>query len=425
MGIFSETLSSRSMSRSIILNAGIPRDAVTATLSSSDDPSQKSMKDTSNLIRVPAADLEQIYISDPIAFNSVNKAVQAIMGASYELDEEGKDYYKKFFANIGNIGEDLTTNEIFNTNFQYGLIYGKCFTELVYNKNDTKIVDLSLMDPKRTDYARNAEHKIVRDKFGKPVGYTQKVPAGYDTRGKSDEVPAEYKGMISLESNQIFLLPKRVFHFKLYTIGDRDEPIGILEPAYKSIVRKQNIEEAQANSIYSRGTYPVIAYVGDAEHESTPQDIEATLDNLIKLKHDRYLAFQHWIKVEPLEVKQSDIVDTTIKSLITNQVSASGIPMSFATSEGGAANKHTLANQQQFFEYTLKDIVERFIASFTKYVLKRINETNKVGYIPTIKWGDIKAEDITDKVKRIIECVKASIYRPDEVHDFIKNLEGI
>ena len=421
MGFISETLGAKSspVQRTAILAGG-----ETITMASS-DPAQKSEKAESNIVRVSPEELEQTYVSDPIAFNSVNKATQMIMSAGWELKDDKDNVYTDLFSKIGRIGDDLTIDEIYDACFRYGFVYGKAFVELVYNQGDTKIVDLALMDPKRTDYARNSEKKIVRDKFGKPVGYVQKVPQGYDVRGKSDKVPLGYETKVDLSADVIFLLPKRVFNFKLYTIGDRDNPIGILEPAYRSIVRKQNIEEAQANSIYSRGTYPVIAYVGDQDHESTAQDIQATLDNLTKLKHDRYLAFQHWIKVEPLEVKQSDVVESTINSLIMNQIAASGIPKPFATGGGEETNRATLNNLQQLLEYTLIDVVNRFVSSFTKYVLNRIAETNKIKFVPKLKWGDIKAEDPNEKIKRLTTSVQAGILLPTEVHDYVLNMEGI
>jgi len=420
MGFISETLGGRigSSKPTTILAGG-----ETITMASS-DPAQKSAKVESKIVRVSAEELEQTYVSDPIAFNSVNKATQMIMSAGWKfVDDKGE--YEKLFSKIGRIGDDLTLAEIFDACYRYGFVYGKAFVELVYNSDDTKIVDFALMDPKRTDYARDAEKKIVRDKYGKPVGYVQTIPYGYDTKGKSDPIPLGFENKVDLKDSAIFLLPKRVFLFKMYTIGDRDNPIGILEPAYRSIVRKQNIEEAQANSIYSRGTYPVIAYVGDQDHESTAQDIQATLDNLTKLKHDRYLAFQHWIKVEPLEVKQSDVVESTINALIMNQIAASGIPKPFATGGGEETNRATLNNLQQLLEYTLIDVVNRFVSSFTKYVLNRIHETNKLGYVPKLQWGDIKAEDPNEKIKRLTESVKVGILLPTEVHDYVLNMEGI
>ena len=73
----------------------------------------------------------------------------------------------------------------------------------------------------------------------------------------------------------------------------------------------------------------------------------------------------------------------------------------------------------------MKDIVRRFISAFTKYILRRINTINGYGYIPELKWKDIKAEDPNEKVKRIIDCVSARILTANEVRDFIINLEGI
>jgi len=412
MGIVSDLLGGvervRTLSRSVI------------------EPEPVSVKVTPEVARVNAAELEQIYVSDPVCFNSINKATQMIMAAGYELLNDPQDYYKNFFAEIGDVGEDITFDELLEAIFKYQMIYGNAYVELVFDKRtDSKIVDLVLMDPKRVDYAKDSSGKIALDKYGKPVGYTLSLPWSVSTAGRGDPVPEEHKGKVSLNQNQIYMLPKRVCHFKLYTYGDRFYGLGLIEPAYKSTLYKKNIEEAQANSIYQRGTYPVIAYVGDSEHEPTPQDIENVLSNLIKLKHDRYTAFQYWVKVDPLEVKQSDAVDQTLEYLRLDQTAALGMPTPFATGAGEKTNRATLTNQQKFLEFTLYDIVQKTLSTITKYILKPISFYNGIKGIPTIKWGDIQAEEKNEKASRISSYVKAGILDPEDVSEFAKKSEGL
>lgn len=389
-----------------------------------------SIKATPETERVDLAELEQAYISDPICFNSINKETQMIMAAGYEIiskNDGTKNYFIEFFNQIGKVGEDLTLDELFEGIYKGQMIYGSAYVELVFNKSMDRVVDLTLIDSKRMDYAKSSDNKIVLDKFGKPIGYTLKLPWGMT--GKSDEIPKEYKNQVSLSQNQIFMLAQRICHFKLYTYGDRFYPLGLIEPAYKSILRKMNIEEAQTNSIYVRGTYPIVVYVGDELHEPTPQSIKEALDNIVKIKHDRYFAFPYYNKVEPVEVKQSDIVQDTLNYLRRNETASLGLPEAFATGGGEATNRATLNNQQQFLEFTLNDIVARTLSTFRKYILKRIcfyNGQDIPGNdIPNIKWGDIGAEEFNQKTERLINYVKEGILMPGEVSNFAKKSEGL
>jgi len=392
-----------------------------------DFPEQISVKATPEQEDLPEDpyELERAYRKDSICFNAINKHVQMIMSAGYELtgEENSVKQFGDFFENVGDVGEDITFDEIFEAIYKYQMIYGNAFVELVFNKKMDRIVDLTLADPKRMDYAKTSDGKIALNKYGKPIGYILKLPWGVTAEG--DKIPEEYKSKVSKDANQIFMLPERICHFRLYTVGDRFYGIGLIEPAYKSVVRKMNIEEAQTNSIYSRGTYPVIAYVGDPTHEPTPQDIDAVLKNLVKLKHDRYMAFQNWVKVEPLEVKQSDVVDQTLDYLRLNQTASLGMPMAFATGTGENTNRATLNNQQRFLEFTLNDIVKKTLSTFRKYILKRISFYNRIKEIPKIKWGDIGAEEINEKSERLARYIKSGALKPEDITRFIKKSEGL
>ena len=370
--------------------------------------------------RVSAEELENCYIFDPIVFNSINKIVQTIMNAAYDIRCDGKNsaeilnYYKKFFAEIGLVGEDTTWEEVVATIFQNQLIYGRAYLEVVYNKNMTKIVDLVTLDPKMMDYARNGSGKIVLDYLGRPVGYTQQLPYGVETEGRGDEVPDE----VTLKTLQIFLLPERIAHFKLYTYGSGFDGLGVIEPAYRSIVRRQNVEEAQANSIYARGTYPVIASVGDEAHHPTPEMIKNAVDKLSQMQHNRYFAFPYWYKINTLEVKQSEVVDNTMKYLRENSSAALGLPVAFAIGSGEATNRATLNNQQKFLEYTLTDVAKKTAAIIRKQIFLKIAKVKKFKAVPYIVWGDVGTASLDEKAKRLNDYVKNGILLPEDVKPY-------
>ena len=381
------------------------------------EPESKSIKATPKITRVPKDELENCYLFDPITFNSINKHCQAIMSTRHELvarDEKVKSYFDNFLESIGRVGDDLTDDELIWNIFQHQMIYGEAWVETVFNKEETSIVDLVTIDPKRMDYLKDAMDNILLDKHGKPYGYVLEVPYGIETEGKGDDLPAEIKKEVSVGTQKIFLLPKRIAHFKLYTCGDGFYGIGLIEPGYKSTLRKQNIEEAQTNSIYARGTYPLIDYVGDENHYPTPQMIQNAAKKLSEISHSRYLAFPNWHRVVPLEVKQSEIVDKTIDLLRQNQAASLGMPLAFATGMGESTNRATLSNQQKFLEFTLNDVVKRTIASFRKYIFRRICNLEHFKEVPYYKWGNINAEEVNEKAKRLTEYVRRGILRPEE-----------
>ena len=77
----------------------------------SSEPRGVSIKTTPKIVRIDPAELEQTYVSDPFCFNSINKSTQMIMAAGYELVDDVGSYYENFFANIGDVGEDITFND--------------------------------------------------------------------------------------------------------------------------------------------------------------------------------------------------------------------------------------------------------------------------------------------------------------------------
>ena len=236
----------------------------------------------------PTVDFEELefaYRNDPINFSAVNISKRLIMAAGLRaIEHSSQDVVKKyteFFDSIGDVGCDLTFEELMERIFKDQMVCGNAFIENVFDEKDEKIVDLAPIDPKRIDYAKTNDGKVLLDYNGKPIGYTVKL--AYGTYGEGDEIPLLYEKNIRINSQEIFLLARRVAHFKLETIGDGLYGIGFLEPGYISAIYKRNIEKGQANSIYQRGFSPLVAYVGSERRIATPKDIDAVLDKLKKL----------------------------------------------------------------------------------------------------------------------------------------------
>jgi len=281
MGLFSKYLGTETvvhLARSTSLPVGNPIGVI---------PSKSSPRLDSEAIDV-------VYGQDSTTFNIINKQVQLIMHPGFYLKSENKSTQKKFdefFEGIGIVGEEITFEELMEYVVKDELMYGNAFVELIYNETDNMIVDLRNLPSGKMDYAKDSHGRVAIDRWGKPVGYVLNLPTGTRPTNPGDPLPEEYERLVNLSSNQVFFLPKRIAHFKINAVGDKYYGIGIISPAYISTMRKIKIEEAQTNSIYTRGTYPVIATVGNETHEATTQELTDVVEQLANLKHDRYFCW--------------------------------------------------------------------------------------------------------------------------------------
>lgn len=375
--------------------------------------------------RVSGEELEGCYMFDTWVFNSINKQAQAIMAAGYVISSPTKKIrkiYTDFLDNISEVGDDTTQEELFFMIFTNLMKFGKHFIEIIYD-NGGNPYDLKTLDPKRVDYARDNMKRIVVDIYGRPVGYIYKLPYGLSSEGKGDTPPER----VERQGNKIFLLPKRVAHFKLFEFGDGLESIGYIEPAHKSIIRKHKIQEAQANTIYARGMAPIIDYVGTADHYPTSDTIDKSAERLSQIQHNRYFAVPYWHNIKPLEINTPPVVDTTIQGLNENILaSLGGMPLALATGKGEATNRSTLFSQQKFLEYSLRHMVGKVVSAFRKQIFKKIAKAEGHTEIPEIVWGDIDVESKDSKASRLVNYVKkVGILDPEDVRPYALKSEQL
>jgi len=377
---------------------------------------------TNKVNRVPRDEIERVYAFDSLAFTGVNMQVQMIMSAGYDIVEEGEEY-EEFFKQIGKVGEELTDVELFNYIFKFKFIYGNAYVEKVYNTSGDRIVDLALIDPKKIDYAKDHDGNVVLNEMGKPVGYIISVPRGKEA-SKSDDMGV-YKKVIDTSRGGIFISADKIAHFKLYTFGDRFNGMGVIEPCYTSTMYKMNISKARTNFIYQRANSPIVANVGDENHEPTPEDIENVLDNLSNLKTDRYLANPYWVDIKSINVSEGADTNEAINDLVENQTASLGMPRAFITGSGEATNRATLARQQKFLEDALMGHVRKTVDTFKREILDDIKEVNGYKEDAHIEWGDIGTENVNDKSRRIKEYVAGGILKPEEVRRYVINTENL
>jgi len=372
--------------------------------------------------RIKKSDLELCYMSDATVFNGINKIVQTIMSAGYRLEcsnERIKNNYLKFLNSIGNVGSDLTFDELLSRIFQDQCIYGESMVEIIYNVNQSKIVDLDILDMKRMDYAKKS-NQIALDEYGMPYGYTQTVPMMSFNKFAGDTWPKE----VSSESGKIFLKPERIAHFKLFTIGDGLRPEGLIEPAYNQIMWKLNTEKGLANSIYMSG-FPVrVIYVGDKEHEANLEQIEYYTEKLKDLSYKQNLGLPNYTELKLLESSHPEKMQENLNYFREQEITSLGIPKPFATGGGEETNRATLNNQERMFRLTLKDIIRRTCSAVEKQIFKRISELDHYSVVPRLVFNEIEETAELERADILIKSVQSGIMSPQEVKpEFVKIME--
>ena len=387
----------------------------------------ESIRTASDIKRVPANELELTYRNNPVVFNSINKVVQTIMSAKHSIkavDPRVQAYFDKFINELGNSGSDITWEELLTAIFKYQCIYGGAWIENIFNVKGNRIVDWDIIDPKKMDYAKNNSQNVIFDKFGSAIGYTQTLPSYVSI---PPEKVAKKPPMVSLPQNSFFIPPEKIAFIKLYTVGDGVYPIGLIEPIYKTSLRKMNMEEALATAIYRHG-FPIIwAKLGDLNHEPTPQQVQTMLTKLKDINFKQEIATPFYYDLQILESKKAEKLQGYLDYYNDQEIAGLGIPKPYATGGGEDTNRATLDNQSNLFELTLKDIIDTTTAAIRRYMFKPLCELEGFKEVPIIDWDIVGVDERDKKANRIMDYVKVGILDPKDprIQEFIKSVEGL
>lgn len=398
------------------------------TVATGETGNPESQKTTPTMNRVDLMELELSYMHNPTIFNGINKIIQTIMSASHEIvakDKKVQTYFDKFIGNLGISGSDITWEELLSDIYKHQCIYGRNYVENVFNKKGNRIVDWDLIDPKKMDYAKNSAKKIVMDRYNNPVGYFEMIP--FDESSGNQRKPLPRDVMEPNHSfNSIFLRPDQIAHIKLFTVGDGFYGIGLIEPIYKTSLRKLNIEEALANAIYRHG-FPIIwAQLGDLNHEPTPQQIQNMLEKLKNINFKQEIATPYYYQLHMLESKKSEKLKEHLDYFREQEIAGLGIPRPFATGGSDGSNHATLGNQTSMFNLTLRDIIDKTAQAIEKYMFKPICDLEGFKEVPKLKWDIVGSDELNNKAKRLLMYVQTGILKPEDIDpEEIKKLEQL
>ena len=375
--------------------------------------------------RVPRIELELAYLKHSLTFNAINRNVQTILTTRERLvhpNPEVVKYFTNFLADIGTRGSQLTWRELKEIIFRYQLIYGPQFTELIHDKSGKEILDLDSIDPKQMDYAKSNGTTIVMDKNDNPIGYVQTVPQEYT----QDMNPAvKVPEGVTLEGNQIFIPASRIAQFKFWTIGPGFYRIGLIEPAYESVKTVLLLNKDYAKRAHTILFPTRVATVGDENHEPSPEKVRNISNNMKKATAATEIAIPYHVKMAIMESKNPDSMKTFLEYFNQSVIEASGVPAPYATGQGKNTNKATLQKLNQMFEMGLKDYVERTCRSIEHNIFRPIALKNGIPGYPRIQIGPIGVDERSEKYKRLIGYIKEGVFKPEELHKYIAEMEDI
>lgn len=382
--------------------------------------------------RVSKFELESIYFKNSIIRNSIRNKVQMIGASGYRIlynNRKEERSFQEFFDGLGQIGDDCDFDQIYLGVPKSQFIFGASWNELIWDEDDEEIVDVNRLDAKRMDYARTKKQEIIVGRDQRPIGYTMKVFSDVNFGQKNltlgDPIPKEYKGVVDLGSDKIFLLPKRIALIRFEEEGDGLEYWGLVETVYKDALRKGKLEEAGFNSAFQRWMAPLYAKIGDDRHPPTPQLAKQTLDTMKKMKHDLLSTFPYFVDLKTLDANDLGIYIDMVKSLRENEASGLQTPMPFAMSSGETTNRATLNNQQAMLEFGLNELVRINAKLITKRIFRKVAESKGLKTWPKLIPNRISVDEIDDRAIRYGMFVEKGIFSPDEVRPILAEVEGI
>ena len=367
--------------------------------------------------------LEYTYRKDSTYFNAINTYIMILdqAGHYFSGDEEAVDYLKAFFKKVDTYNGGMDEEEYIDTFARYLCIYGNFYNEFIYD-SEGQIVDLTVLDPKKIDYARSSSGKIIF-KNKKPIGYIEKLYLyGYEIYKNKYTAPKE----VYLTTYDIYIPSDRMAHMKLFTTGDRLYGIGFIEPGYSFSKYKLNLQNNYANSALKHSSAKLVAKVGNELHEPTPTLVKNTLRDIKKTDNKSVFALPYWVDLMYLQPGSPESSESSLKYYDAQEVTATGLPAALATGAGEATNRSTLNIQTKFLMYKVKYLMRRIAKVFNKEVINPILKSAGIEGSAELKWGNIDFEELTEKAKRLSLYAKQGLITPNkDLEQYILGLEDI
>lgn len=341
---------------------------------------------------IPVNRLELLYKLDGQIFGIINKFVRDIIGPGYIVQAEDGESKNAIisFSNNREIGFMRMLRFIVRD----CLIYGNAYFEIVYNREHSDIVQLIPIDPKTMDFQRDNLLFIARDKKdGKPIGYEQTTTT----------------------AEKIKFDREKIAHFTFYQLGDTELGMSPLEPIYKPILYKLNIEDA-VGEVYSKGAYPIIiATVGDDKgNYPTSEEINKLENDIKNISSKTAFVLPYWIKMVRMESGRLERVKPTEElGYFTNLIA-------------GALGASKGENGSEDYERTVISLQKALAEQVEEQVFARLIKIKGLKEVPTIKFVEVTPSSKLSRNRRRAVLARYGLLTWDEdLEQYIRLEEGL
>lgn len=352
--------------------------------------------------RIAPEKLCLLYIIEPTFFRAVNTYAYILASMPYRVDsedEKAKEIVSDFCERTQLSGkiEEIVRHQ--------GII-GNSFVELIKNAAG-RIVDLLVVEnPQTFDFIRGSSGGIEFDEQGLPRGYEQKL--ANEIRGKR----------FSRDD---------LVHFKLFTAPSIYWGIGLIEPLYKTALRKLNIEEALAEVAHKRSAPIAIFRMGVLEPQERMPTAQERKDLEEQIKN---LTSQSYVFLPPyigLDFKSPEGIERVVESLKHfNELMATGLGMpptilGLTDTPVGAARSADVA-----FERNIRAYLRSLSRTFEREVFARLLQQEGIEAQVHLRWGDLSEPDKLSRARRLGVYARAGLLSPDpKLENWIRQYEDL
>jgi len=209
------------------------------------------------------------YTGESTIFASINYTAWNTVMSGYDImtsNKEIKDLLEEFRLNT-----DLDTKLL--DAVIYCLVFGDAFIERIFNKKETKLLDIKVVNP--------ITMEIEYDKYGQITGYYQVI------NGKKGEK----------------IDPKYIAHFRFFPDPTSPYGISIITPSIDTLKRKVRTDKAIANAIIRHGTPKYVVSIGsDKITEPIPDSVFDEIKQELKNITEKNEIIVPWtVKVDSID----------------------------------------------------------------------------------------------------------------------------
>lgn len=325
--------------------------------------------------------LEKVYRNDAMIYNAINAISNWSVARGYFLDTKNPKAKK----DVNDFLESFSFRELLIDIVRHLHIYGNAFVEVAYT--DSGIPDsMYILDPKNIDFQRNGTDVLI-DKFGDPISYR------YYRGGTWIDLPAG-----------------KVLHFKINTVADSFWGIGVIEPLYKILTIKKNIELGLGEAIYRVGFPWVIVKIGDIDNEPSQSQLNEEGANFSDVSSRNALVVPYFYNIQFVESKSLENAGKYTDYFSGQVIAGTGVPKSILMGVGDDSNRNVAQAQQQNFAIILQSVQKMVAEKIEKKIFVKLSN-NKVA----LRFEEIIPENPLELARRDAIEIEAGIKTVNEV----------